>query len=401
MLDPRNKFDLSLDVYFERLGTVTIYLDHQASTPILPSALDAMQPFWTTLHGNPHSSEHSTGWSAHKAAETSRSKVAGLLRVDPDEIVFTSGATEANNLAIKGLGKPTAQLRTRKRILVSTTEHKCVIESASYIARVHDYTLLQIPVDGKGHLDIEELRNMLEEDVLLVSVSLANNEIGTIQNLKEISEVCRDFGVVLHSDFAQAPSGIDLSHFADLADLVSLSGHKFGGPMGIGALYVSRELTSHFEPLIHGGGQEAGMRSGTLPLPLCVGMGAAAEFQSSASGTIERERIADLRNRFVRQLQSISDSVVLNGDELLTRHPSNANLRFRDRDASEMLQRLQPTVSASTGSACSSGITEPSHVLRAIGLSAQDARASIRFSFGHTNTIDDAICAAEAVAALL
>lgn len=368
---------------------------------MLPTVRAAMQPFWTEFHGNPHSSEHSTGWSANKATETSRAKVANLLGVDADEIIFTSGATEANNLAIKGLRTPEQRQSQRTTILVSATEHKCILESAAYAAQTKGCAVREIPVNGKGHVDLDKLRDMLSEDVLLVSVALVNNEIGTIQDLASISALCRDIGAILHSDFAQAPSAVNLQEYADMADMVSLSGHKFGGPMGVGALYVSRELKDRIEPLFHGGGQEGGLRSGTLPLPLCVGLGSAAEFHSSEAGSALRERVAGLRDLFVDKLQSNRDHIGLNGDKLCSRHPGNANLRFEGRDAGEMLQRLQPIVSASTGSACSSGISEPSYVLRAIGLTSDEAQASIRFSFGHTNTSDEVLEAAEAIIAVL
>lgn len=380
---------------------MTIYLDHQASTPILPTVRAAMQPFWTEIHGNPHSSEHSIGWSANKATESSRAKVANCIGADPDEIIFTSGATEANNLAIKGLSTPKQTQSQRKTILVSATEHKCVLESAAYVAQTKGCVVRKIPVNGKGYVDLDKLRDMLSEEVLLVSVALVNNEIGTIQDLASISALCRDAGAILHSDFAQAPSAVSLLDYADLADMVSLSGHKFGGPMGVGALYMSRELKDRIEPLFHGGGQEGGIRSGTLPLPLCVGIGAAAEFHASEAGTAVRERVANLRDLFVNKLQSNRDHIRLNGDKLASRHPGNANLRFEGHDADEMLQRLQPIVSASTGSACSSGITETSYVLSAIGLTSDEAQASIRFSFGHTNTSDEALEAAEAIIAVL
>ncbi len=400
VLDPRINLGLQITFVWQE-NPLTIYLDHQASTPMLPTVRAAMQPFWTELHGNPHSSEHSIGWSANKATETSRAKVANLLGVDPDEIIFTSGATEANNLAIKGLSTPERRQRQRTTILVSETEHKCVLESAAYVAQTKECAVRKIPVNGTGHVDLDKLRNMLSEDVLLVSVALVNNEIGTIQDLASISALCRDMGAILHSDFAQAPSAVTLQEYADMADMVSLSGHKFGGPMGVGALYVSRELKDRIEPQFHGGGQEGGLRSGTLPLPLCVGLGSAAEFHSSEDGSALRARVAGLRDLFVDKLQSNCGLIGLNGDTLCSRHPGNANLRFEGRDAGEILQRLQPKVSASTGSACSSGISEPSYVLRAIGLTSDEAQASIRFSFGHTNTPDEVLEAAEAIMAVL
>ena len=327
--------------------------------------------------------------------------MANFIGADQDEIIFTSGATEANNLAIKGLSIAEHRQSRHKTILVSATEHKCVLESAAYVAQAKGYAVYEIPVDRKGHVDLNKLTDMLTEDVLLVSVALVNNEIGTIQDLAAISKLCRDVGAILHSDFAQAPSAVNLLDYADLADMVSLSGHKFGGPMGIGALYVSRELKTRIEPLFHGGGQEFGMRSGTLALPLCVGIGAAAEFYTSETGAASRQRVANLRDLFVTELKSSRDYIRLNGDALAARHPGNANLRFEGYDADEILQRLQPIVSASTGSACSSGITEPSYVLSAIGLTLEEAQASVRFSVGHTNTTDEVLEAAEAILAVL
>lgn len=401
VLDPRINAGLTLVSCLIGRIALAIYLDHQASTPLLPTVRDAMQPFWTEFHGNPHSSEHSMGWSANKVTEASRAKVAYSIGADPDEIIFTSGATESNNLALKGLSIRKQQHSQRKTILVSATEHKCVLESAAYIAQSQGYSLNKIPVDSIGHVDLDKLQDMLSEDVLLVSVALVNNEIGTIQDLAAISRLCRGVGAILHSDFAQASNAVNLLDYADLADMASLSGHKFGGPMGIGALYVSRELKGRIEPLFHGGGQESGMRSGTLALPLCVGIGAAAEFYASEAGAVARQRVAGLRDLFVNKLQSSHDQVKLNGGTLAIRHPGNANLRFEGYQAHEILQRLQPIVSASTGSACSSGIAEPSYVLRAIGLTLDEAQASIRFSLGHTNTNDEVLEAAEAIIATL
>ncbi len=324
-----------------------------------------------------------------------------MIAADPDEIIFTSGATEANNLAIKGIGNADNAQRRRNKILVSAIEHKCVLESAAYVARVHGFSLLEIPVDTKGYVDLGVLKRMLTEDVLLVSVAFVNNEIGTIQDIIEISKLCRSAGAIFHSDFAQAPGAVDLTDYADLADMISLSGHKFGGPMGIGALFVSRELKGHLEPLFHGGGQELGARSGTLALPLCVGFGAAAEFSASDAGAASRLKVERMRMRFVNALQAKSALIKLNGDVLTSRHPGNANLRFEGHDARDLLQRLQPVVAASTGSACSTGVTEPSYVLCAIGLTVEEAQSSIRFSLGHTNTPEEIQDAADAILNLL
>lgn len=374
--------------------TNSIYFDHQASTPILTEVINAMQPYWREQYGNPHSTEHSFGWAANKAVEKARRQLGALIGSDSDEIIFTSGATEANNIAMKALCAPRAARLGRNRLLVSAIEHKCVLESARYVSESLNYQLSVIPVDNFGKIDTSALVKLLDDDVQLVSIGLVNNEIGSIQKLAEISELCASHGAYLHSDCAQAPNAVDISNLSNIADALSFSGHKFGGPMGIGALYIKRSLAQNIETIIHGGGQELGIRSGTLPLPLCVGLGVASEIVGRPEAVAIRSEVANLRNQFVSIIQSARSEIQLNGDLLKNRHPGNANLYFPECDAQDVLLRLQPRIAASSGSACTSGVTEPSHVLQSIGLAADQANSSIRFSFGPENTMAEVELAA-------
>lgn len=359
----------------------TIYADYQASTPIDPRVLDAMTDYWRGAYGNPHSSDHIVGWRAAQVVEGAAQATARLIGADADEIVFTSGATEANNLALMGLARRAPP--GRNRILVSAIEHKCVLETARALAEREDFIIETIPVDREGFVIIDALRDMLDETALAASVMAVNNEIGTIQDIAAVSEALEPHGTLLHCDAAQAPCAMDTNKLAEYADLISLSAHKFYGPQGIGALYIRRSLQPMVEPIIHGGGQQNGLRSGTVPVALCVGMAAAADAaMRRPEQSRERRRIADLRDLFVRLMQASGIRVEVNGRWGNRRHPGNANLRFVGRNAADILSLAQPRLAASTGAACASGITEPSHVLHAIGLSVEDANASVRFSFG-------------------
>lgn len=358
----------------------TIYADYQASTPIDPRVLDAMTDYWRGAWGNPHSSDNIVGWRAAQVVEGAAQATARLIGADANEIVFTSGSTEANNLALMGLARRAPP--GRNRILVSAIEHKCVLETARALAEREDFIIETIPVDREGFVIIDALRDMLDETALAASVMAVNNEIGTIQDIAAVSEALEPHGTLLHCDAAQAPCAMDTNGLAEYADLISLSAHKFYGPQGIGALYVRRGLQPMVEPIIHGGGQQNGLRSGTVPVALCVGMAAAADAAMRPEQSRERRRIADLRDLFVRLLQADGICVEVNGHWGNRRHPGNANLRFIGRNAADILSLAQPRLAASTGAACASGITEPSHVLRAIGLSVEEANASVRFSFG-------------------
>ena len=362
----------------------TIYADYQATTPVDPRVAAKMAPHWTEEFGNPHSSDHVIGWRAAEAVGEAASSVAGLIGADPDEVVFTSGATEANNLALLGLARRAPS--NRRRILVSAIEHKCVLAAARSLAEREGFAVETIPVDGEGFVDLEALKSMVDETVLVVSVMAVNNEVGTIQDIAGISKVLLPHGVLFHCDAAQAPCAMDMTSLAFHADLISLSGHKVYGPKGVGALYVRRDLQEWIEPIIYGGGQQSGLRSGTIPTPLCMGMAAAVDILRSPEGPIERSRVAEQRDLFVHLLLNASPSVAVNGPAGEWRHPGNANLRFDGLVAQDLLGSLQPTLAASTGAACASGIPEPSHVLRALGLSTAEAESSIRFSFGRFTT---------------
>ena len=361
----------------------TIYADYQATTPVDPRVSEKMAPYWNVAFGNPHSNDHIIGWAAAAAGRDSLASVAGLIGADPDEIVFTSGATEANNLALLGLARRAP--KARRRILVSAIEHKCVLAAAAALAEHEGFTVEVIPVDQRGFIDLDRLESMLDASVLVASIMAVNNEVGTIQDLPAIAGALARHDIPFHCDAAQAPLAMDLSGIAAQADLVSLSGHKLYGPQGIGALYIRRDLQQRIEPIIYGGGQQNGLRSGTVPVPLCVGLAAAGELVRN-EGSEERRRVAEQRDLFIGLLRHRRIPIAVNGPMGENRHPGNANLRFEGLAAADILGSLQPNLAASTGAACTSGTPEPSHVLRAMGLSEAEAASSIRFSFGRFTT---------------
>ena len=365
----------------------TIYADYQATTPVDPRVLEAMNPYWQESFGNPHASDHIIGWRAAEAVDSAALSVAAFIGADPDEIIFTSGATEANNMALLGLARR-APAR-RRRILVSAIEHKCVLFAVRALQIHEGFTIETIPVDGEGFVDLNVLADQLDDTVLAVSVMAVNNEVGTIQDTPLIAEMLTRRGIIFHCDAAQAPCAMGVSQLSTYADLISLSGHKVYGPQGIGALYIRRGLQDSIEPLIYGGGQQRGLRSGTIPIPLCIGMAAALDIVGLPEGAKERQRVRRQRDEFVRLLRDSRFSIVLNGSANDRRHPGNANLQFDGFSASDILNSLQPHVAASTGAACTSGIPEPSHVLRALGLWTEKADSSIRFSFGRFTTDGD------------
>jgi cysteine desulfurase len=365
----------------------TLYFDHQATTPVDQRVLQKMLPFFSDKAGNPHSSDHIVGWQSARAVKTAAQGVADLIGADADEIFFTSGATESNNLALLGLGKRQPE-PTRRRLLVSAIEHKCVLAAAHILNEQFGYQVEVLPVDKDGRLSVRTLTEALDETVLAVSVMAVNNEVGTIQDIKALSASAHQVGAVFHCDAAQAPVAIEMNDFARDVDLLSLSAHKMYGPQGIGALYVRRELHDRLEPLIYGGGQQAGLRSGTVPVPLCVGMAAAAEIMQAQEAAPARQRLGQRRDRFVKLVCQLPWEVTVNGPAGPQRHPGNTNLRFPGFSAQDILQSLQPKLAASTGSACTSGIPEPSHVLKALGLTTDEAEASVRFSLGF-ETLDE------------
>lgn len=358
----------------------TIYLDYQATTPLDPLVVEKMNPFLGDLFGNPHSSDHIVGWQAAKAVIAATESIANLIGADPDEVIFTSGATEANNLALLGLARRAPN--RRHRILVSAIEHKCVLETVQTLEEQMRITVDTIPVGKQGRIDIGALEKLLDDTVLVVSVMAVNNEIGTIQDISKVALLLKSHNIPFHCDAAQAPLAMDVRDLATHTDLASLSAHKIYGPQGIGALYIRRDMQEQVEPLIYGGGQQRGLRSGTVPVALCAGMGAACDILASPDIAEERIRVAKHRDTFVELLQDNSCPVIVNGPDVVNRHPGNANLQFPNFDAHEILAALQPRLAASTGSACTSGTYQPSHVLRAIGLTEDQSKSSIRFSFG-------------------
>ena len=347
-----------------------------------------MAPYHGESFGNPHSTDHSLGWESARAVEKAAGQVAGLIGADADEVTFTSGATESNNMALLGLGRRAAG-SDRRRILVSAIEHKCVLASARVLEDKYGFIVEQIPVDRQGCVELSALRDMLDEDVLAVSVMAVNNEVGTVQDIRRISGHVRGHGAVLHCDAAQAPLVMPITSLARETDILSLSGHKIYGPKGVGIFFIARDLQNRIEPLIYGGGQQNGLRSGTVPVPLCVGMGVAAELLSGEDVNAKRGEMRQRRDAFVHGLRGLHWPIALNGPEGEARHAGNASICFHGFSAHEILGALQPRLAASTGSACTSGIPEPSHVLRAIGLDCEDANASVRFSLGFGTSDED------------
>lgn len=354
-----------------------IFLDHQATTPCDPAVLEAMLPFFKEAFGNPHSVENAYGWQAEEAVEEARAQLAGLIGAEPREIVFTSGATEANNLAIKGALRFRARLGRRK-VVTLASEHKCVLESVRSLGE-EGFPVEILPVASDGLVDLEALRAAVDEETALVSVMAANNEIGTLQPLAEVAEIAHDKGAWLHSDAAQAAGKVPLDVRALDLDLVSLSGHKLYGPKGIGALFVRRRPRVRLEPLFSGGGQERGLRSGTLAPALCVGFGKAAALAGELREA-EAERLWRLNRRLLAALRAGVPGLRLNG-HAERRLPGNLNVTLPGIDAQALLKAV-PELALSTGSACSSASVEPSYVLRAIGLAEAEARASLRIGLG-------------------
>jgi cysteine desulfurase len=361
-----------------------IYLDYHASTPVDPVVLEAMLPWWQRHPGNPHSEEHSFGWRANEAIEIARSQIAALIRVDAEDIVFTSGATEANNLAILGVMR--YRERRRNTLLVTAIEHASVLGPADELAR-EGIRCVILPVDSDGALNREAFLRELSDDVLLVSVGAVNGEIGTIQDISWIAAHCREVGALFHTDAAQALTSVPQLLGESGVDLVSLSAHKAYGPIGIGALYVAPGIAMRMKRLTFGGGQQLGLRPGTLPTALCVGFGRACELLRLI-GTEERERVAKIRDRLAAAILAQVPGAAINGS-VTRRHPGNINVQLPGADARDVIQRMQPGLAVSTGSACHSGENQSSHVLRAIGLNDKAAFSSVRIGLGRFTTPDE------------
>jgi cysteine desulfurase len=376
-----------------RPSAAPIYLDCQSTTPVDPRVLDEMLPWFTEKFGNPHAVTHAYGREAEAAVETARAQIARLIGAEPREIVFTSGATESNNLAIKGAARFHRSLG-RDHIVTVATEHKCVLESAKAMAREGSRVSV-LPVDGKGLLDLDRLAAAIDERTALVSVMVANNEIGVLQNVAEIGALCRARSVLFHSDAAQAVGKVPVDVDAMQVDLLSISGHKLYAPKGIGALYVRRRPRARIEPLLDGGGQERALRSGTLPAPLCVGFGAAARLAGEEMAE-EAQRLSALRWRFLSGIRTRLPEVRLNGDAE-RRLPGNLNLSFPGAPALELMAAC-PDLALSTGSACTAAEIEPSYVLRALGVPDALAGATLRIGLGRYTTESEVDFAVETLA---
>ncbi|KAB8319447.1 IscS subfamily cysteine desulfurase [Tolypothrix campylonemoides VB511288] len=361
-----------------------IYLDCQATTPVDERVLAAMLPFFTEHFGNPSSISHVYGWEAEGAVKQTREILAPAINATPEEIVFTSGATEANNLAIKGVAE--AYFQKGQHIITVATEHSAVLDPCKYLKNLgFEMTFLSVQKDGL--IDLTELEKAFRPDTILVSVMAANNEIGVLQPLAEIGAMCRERNALFHTDAAQAIGKIPLDVQALKIDLMSLTAHKVYGPKGIGALYVRRRNPRvQLAPQQHGGGHERGMRSGTLYTPQIVGFGKAVEIALQQQAT-ETERLTQLRQRLWEQLSQV-EGIHLNGHPT-QRLPGNLNISVEGVDGSALLLGLQPVMAVSSGSACSSATTAPSHVLTALGHSEALAYASIRFGIGRFNTDEE------------
>jgi cysteine desulfurase len=370
------------------MSTLPIYLDYSATTPVDPRVAERMIPFLTEHFGNPASRSHSFGWTAEQAVETAREQVAALVNANPKEIIWTSGATESNNLALKGAAH--FHQAKGKHLITVKTEHKAVLDTMRELER-EGFRVTYLDVGADGLLDLEGFAAALQPDTILASVMVVNNEIGVIQDIAALGKICREHGVLFHVDAAQATGKVEIDLEQLAVDMMSFSAHKTYGPKGIGALYVRRKPRMRLEAQMHGGGHERGLRSGTLATHQIVGMGAAFEIARTSMGT-ENERIRMLRDRLHNGFSDL-EQVFVNGD-MERRVPHNINLSFNYVEGESLLMAIKD-IAVSSGSACTSASLEPSYVLRALGLSDEMAHSSIRFSLGRFTTeadVDFAIC---------
>ncbi|MCJ1366726.1 cysteine desulfurase [Acarospora aff. strigata] len=362
-------------------GTRPIYLDMQATTPTDPRVLDAMLPFFTGLYGNPHSRTHAYGWETEKATEQAREHVANLIGADSKEIIYTSGATESNNMSIKGVARFFGRSGKKKHLITSQTEHKCVLDSCRHL-QDEGFEVTYLPVQNSGLIDMKELEAAIRPDTCLVSIMTVNNEIGVIQPMEEIGKLCRSKKVFFHSDGAQAVGKIPVDVNKWNVDLMSISAHKIYGPNGIGACYVRRRPRVRIDPIISGGGQERGLRSGTLAPALVVGFGEACRIAKEEM-EYDSKRIKALSDRLLKGLLSM-EHTSQNGDPEHF-YPGCVNVSFAYVEGESLLMALKD-IALSSGSACTSASLEPSYVLRALGNSDENAHSSIRFGIGRFTT---------------
>ena len=373
------------------LSHLVTYLDYQSTTPCDPRVVEAMLPYFYEKFGNPHSRNHIFGWESEAAVEKARDQIAQLIGADPRDIIFTSGATESNNLAIKGVAK--FYQSDKKHIITCVTEHKCVLDSCRHLEQ-EGFDVTYLPVEPNGLIDLEALEKSMRSDTILVSIMAINNEIGVIQPIAQIGELCRSKGIFFHTDAAQAFGKIPLNVDNMSIDLMSISGHKIYGPKGVGALYVRRKPRVRLAALIHGGGQERGMRSGTLPTPLCVGLGKASELAQEEMD-FELKRIQALSDRFMTKINGQLEEVYLNGDAH-SRYPGNLNMSFAYVEGEGLMMGIKD-LCVSSGSACTSASLEPSYVLRALGVDEELAHTSLRIGFGRFTTEEQVDFAADLI----
>ncbi len=371
-----------------------VYFDYQATTPLDPAVREAMRPYWGERFGNPHSVDHAYGAEAARALRHARAQVAGLINADDDEIVFTSGATESCNLALRGIAS-TAINGPRDRIVTVATEHPAVLETAQDLGRTGTDTVV-LPVESNGILDLARLDEALDDRTLLVSVMAANNEIGVLQPVPEIAARCHAFGALLHTDATQAAGRLPIDVDEWNVDLLSLSAHKMYGPKGAGALFVRSGVT--VEPMITGGGQQGGRRSGTVATPLVVGFGQACDL-AERNLVAERQRIDYLTARLYDHLRSACPAMHLFGDAD-RRLPGSLSIGFPGVPADHVIRNLRDRIAISTGSACASTIAGPSRVLLALGIDAETADTALRVSLGRFTTEDDVVIAAESLSSV-
>lgn len=361
-----------------------IYLDTQATSIMDPRVLDSMLPFMIEKFGNPHSRTHKYGWDSETAVEKAREQVAKLIGADAKEIVFTSGATESNNIAVKGVAR-FYKNQKKRHVITSTIEHKCVLDSCRVLEN-DGFDVTYLPVKASGQIDMDELAKTITDETIMVSIMTVNNEIGIIQPVEEIGRLCRERKVFFHTDAAQAVGKIPVDVNKLNVDLMSISGHKIYGPKGVGALYVRRRPRVRLEALQSGGGQERGIRSGTVPTPLTVGLGAACEISAQEMDE-DLEHVTRLSNRLIERIQTSIPHVIRNGDPANS-YPGCVNLSFAYIEGESLLMALKD-VALSSGSACTSTSLEPSYVLHALGADDELAHSSIRFGIGRFTTEEE------------
>ena len=360
-----------------------IYLDYQATTPLRPEVLKAMMPYFKEKYGNPHSNNHSLGKDANLAVEKAKKNIASLINCEPEEIILTSGATESNNFAIKSIAESYG--KEKIQIITLNTEHKCVIESCNFLEK-RGYLVHYLGVEKNGIVNFSKLEKLIKDKMSLVSIMHVNNEIGVIQPVKEIGKLCKKYGGLFHTDAAQTFSCLNIDVKKNNIDSLSLSAHKIYGPKGIGALYINAKIKNIVRPLIDGGGQQNGLRSGTIATPLAVGFGEASiQIITRFKKNFNYYKI--LSNFFIRELKKNKIKFNINGD-LKKRSPVNLNIAFLEVEANQLINFL-PETAISTGSACTSGNIEKSHVLTALKIENSIIDSSIRISFGENTKKTD------------